>query len=358
MEEKGIRNRERFSMCVKRHFVFRVPSLFVIAVMLALASSSAEAQQKRDRQGPKLLGDLEVNFEIQHRADEDEWVFDYPIYGNIGILYEGEGVEAKVSVDLVEEISIGETYIHGGAGYSYLQIGYYTETWRTGYSWSVVDILNRYDERYPNSVFYRNVMRPNPMITLSFGRENYAQQVVVSQREEQFQSVDDALIGLHSLISRTGLVSGLGFIRYAGHPPPLLFLTGKTEGKRTSGWVEVGWWIRKDAPDTVNSVLGGRQNFSSAFIIAEFIVDDSDLILFLEEEMGVGSRITIDLRSYMYLNEFSAGIDTFFSTAVNEYVQIDLGGMYFFGKDGSYFTRYDPEMDNDDKIYLRLLYSF
>jgi hypothetical protein len=37
---------------------------------------------------------------------------------------------------------------------------------------------------------------------------------------------------------------------------------------------------------------------------------------------------------------------------------MDLGGMYFFGKKGSYFSRYDPEMDNDNKIYFRLLYSF
>jgi hypothetical protein len=342
----------------KRAPLFGVFSLF-LAVMLAFtSSSSAAAQQKRDQQGPKLRVDLEVDFELQHRADEDEWAFDYPIYGNIGVLYEGAGVEAAVSVDLIEEVSIGETYILGGTGYSYLQIGYYTETWRAGYSWSVIDILNRHDERYPNNVFYRNIMRPNPLITVSFGRDNYAQQVVVSQREQQFQSVDDALIGLHSLVRGTGFVSGLGFIRYAGHRPPLLFLTGKTEGKRTSGWVEVGWWIKKGAPDTVNGVLGGRQNFSSAFIIAELIVEESDLILFLEEETGVGSRISVDLRSYIYLNEFSAAIDTFFSTAVDEHVQMDLGGMYFFGKKGSYFSRYDPEMDNDNKIYFRLLYSF
>jgi hypothetical protein len=342
----------------KRLCVCRLYPLFLV-VMLALVSfSSAAAQQKREQQGPELRVDLEVDFELQQRADEDEWVFDYPIYGNVGVLYEGEGVEAAVSADLIGEVSIGETYILGGARYSYLQIGYYTETWRTGYSWSVVDILNRRDARYPNNIFYRNILRPNPMIALSFGGDNYAQQVVVSQREEQFQAVDDALIGLHSLISRNGFFSGLGFIRYAGRPPPLLFLTGKTEGIRTSGWVEVGWWIRKDAPDTVNGVLGGRQNFSSAFIIAEFIVEDSNLYLFMEEKMEVGSRISLDLRSYLYLNDFSAAIDAFFSTAVDDHVKMDLGGMIFFGKAGSHFSRYDPETDNDDRMYLRLLYSF
>lgn len=342
----------------KRLYWFRMLAPLFLIVMLLAFCSPAAAQQKRDRQGPALRADLEVNFELQHLASENRWVIGYPLYGNIGIIYEGEGVEAAASVDLIDEVSIGETYVRGGADYSYLQLGYYTETWRAGYSWSVVDVLNRHDDRYPENVFYRNIMRPNPVMTLSIGGDNYAQQIVVSQKEEQLDSVDDALIGLHSLISRKGFMSGLGFIRHAGYPPPLLFLTGKTEGRRTSGWMEVGWWIYKDGPDRVKGVIGGRQNFSSAFIIAEIIVQDSDLILFLEEEMRVGSRVSLDIKSYVYLNSFSVAIDSYVSTAVDAHVRMDLGGMYFFGQEGSYFSRYDPEQDNDNKIYLRLFFSF
>lgn len=122
--------------------------------------------------------------------------------------------------------------------------------------------------------------------------------------------------------------------------------------------MEVGWWIYKDGPDRVKGVIGGRQNFSSAFIIAEIIVQDSDLILFLEEEMRVGSRVSLDIKSYVYLNSFSAAIDSYVSTAVDAHVRMDLGGMYFFGQEGSYFSRYDPEQDNDNKIYFRLFFSF
>lgn len=332
-------------------------SLFLFVMVLA-PLSSAVAQQEKERKGPAIRADLEVNFEAQNHADENRWVFDYPIYGNIGIIYAGGGVEAAASVDLIDEVSIGETYIRGGMDDSYLQLGYYTETWRTGYSWSVVDILNKRDDRYPNNIFYRNIMRPNPIINMSIGGETYLQQIVVSQKYEALDSVDDALIGMHSLIIRKGFMTGLGFIRHAGYPPPMIFLTGKTERRRTNVWVELAWWVYEDRPDQVNAVVGGRQQFSSVQMIGEFIVENSDLILFLEEELQVSSRATMGIRSYMYLNNFSASLDVFVSTDVDEFVKMDLGGMFFFGKEGSYFSRYDPEEDNDNKIYLRLLFSF
>ena len=336
----------------------RTTLCFFLFVVILACSSSAQAQQEKERSGPTIRADLEVRFEAQNHADENRWVFDYPIYGNIGIIYQNNVVEAAASVDLIDEVSIGESYIRGGMDSSYLKLGYYAETWRTGYSWSVVDILNKRDDRYPNNVFYRNIMRPNPIINMSIGGKTYLQQIVVSQKDETLDSVDEALIGLHSLIIRKDFMTGLGFFRTAGHPPPMIFLTGKTEGGRTGVWVELAWWILEDRPDQVNAVVGASQQFSSAKLIAEFIVENSDLILYLEEEFQAGSRASLDIRSYMYLNKFSASLDVFVSTDVDEFIRMDLGAMFFFGKEGSYFSRYNTLEDNDNKIYLKLLFSF
>ena len=331
---------------------------FILFVMVIACASTAGAQQQRKKEGPAIRADLEVNFEAQDHADENRWVFDYPIYGNIGILYEGDGVEAAASLDLIDEVYIGETYIRGGAQNSYLKLGYYTEAWRTGYSWSVVDILNRRDDRYPNNVFYRNIMRPNPVVNMSIGGEKYLQQLVVSQKDESLDSVGDALLGLHSVVIRKDFMTGIGVIRPVGHPPPMFFVTGKTESRQTSAWVEVAWWVLDDTPDRVNALIGGRQQFSSAHMIGELILEDNNFILYLEQESRVSSRTALAIRSYMYLNTFSASLDLFVSTDVDRFVRMDLGAMLFFGSEGSYFSRYDPEQDNDNKIYLKLLFSF
>jgi len=330
----------------------------ILFVMVIACGSTAGAQQERKKEGPTIGADLEVNFEAQDHADENRWVFDYPIYGNIGIRYEGDAVEATASLDLIDEVCMGETYIKGGAQNSYLKLGYYTEAWRTGHSWSVVDILNRRDDRYPNNVFYRNIMRPNPIVNMSIGGEKYLQQLVVSQKDESLDSVEDALLGLHSLVIRKDFMTGIGIIKPAGHPPPMIFITGKTEARQTSAWVEVAWWVLDDTPDRVNALIGGRQQFSSIDMIGELILEDNDCVLYLEQESRVSSRAALDIRSYLYLNTFSASLDLFVSTDVDRFVKMDLGAMLFFGSEGSYFSRFDMEQDNDNKIYLKLLFSF
>jgi hypothetical protein len=332
--------------------------LFLSICMVFGHAVTARAQQSSERDVPTVRADLEVNFEAQNRADENRWVFDYPIYGNIGVIYEGDDVEAAASVDLIDEVSIGETYVQGGSQNSYLKLGYYTETWRTGYAWSVVDILNRRDDRYPSNVFYRNIMRPNPVINMSIGGSQSLQQIVVSQKDEELDSVEDALLGFHSLIISRDFKTGIGIIRRIGNPPPMIFLTAKTEVGQTSAWAEISWWVLEDRPDRVNALVGGQQRFASAQLIGEFIIDNNDLILYLEQESRMGSRARFDIRSYMYLNTFSASLDIFVSTDVDQYVRVDFGTMLFFGKEGSYFSRHDPLQDNDNKIYLKLLFSF
>jgi len=325
---------------------------------LIAVSAPLRAQDEKEKDQPHLRGDLEVLFQAQHRADERAWFFEYPLYGHFGVLYPGEGFEAAISVDLIEEVSLGETYIRGGEDYSYLKLGYFTETWRTGSSWSVIDILNERDERYPNNVFYRNVLRPNPMILVSFGGGGWAQQIIASRKEES-ERVDDALLGVRSLLfSGGGLESGLGAAGRVGHPPPLVFLTLKNEAARTETWAEVGWWIYGDAPDTVNGVLGAKQSFASAFVIGELIVDESKLILFLEELTELNPLVSFGFQSYIYFNFFSAALKSFVSTNLGELTVVEAGTMLFFGEEGTYFSRYTELEDNDNQLYLRLALEF
>jgi hypothetical protein len=314
------------------------------------------AQQGEEKAKPSVRADLQVFFEAKHRASEDYWAFDYPIYGNIGVLYEGDGLEAAVSVDLIEKVFIGDTYVLGGRDYSFLKLGNFTETWRTGYSWSVIDILNKRDDRYPNNVFWRNILRPNPMFAVSVGGRGWAQQILASQKEGS-EKIDDQLLGARSLILQSVFETGIGIIRHAGYPPPLLFLTAKNESERTSAWLELGWWIYQDSPDTVNGVIGARQDFRSAYVVAEFIVEYSNLILFLEQKSGVTRRIAFDIQSYLYLNDFSAALKSYITTAVEEHTDLEFGTLLFFGEEGSYFTRFDPLTDNDNQIYIKLDFS-
>jgi hypothetical protein len=332
-------------------------SLVLCTFVLLLVSAPLSAQEDKEQDQLKVRGYLEVFFQVQDRVDENYWAFGYPLYGNLGVLYPGDDFEAAVSIDLIEGLSLGETYILGGKDYSYLKLGYYTETWRTGYAWSVIDILNRRDDRYPNNVFYRSVLRPNPMASVSFGGSGWAQQILTSQKGDS-ERVEDALLGARSLLLRDGFETGLGVIRRVGHPPPLIFLTLRNEEARTDVWAELGWWVYRDVPDTVNGVLGAKQSFASASVVAEFVVDESNLLFYGEEVTQLNRLVSFGFQSYLYFNSFSAALRSYVSTTVAELLVVELGSMLYFGKAGTYFSRYHEEEDNDNQFYLRLFFSF
>jgi hypothetical protein len=315
------------------------------------------AQEGSQRDLPKFRGDLAVLFEAKHKAQDDTWVFDYPIYGNVGLLYEREGVEAALSLDIINELDLGPTYILGGRDSSFLKLGFYTETWRTGYSWSVIDILNERDERYPNYIFYRNYLRPNPMLYLSVGGKDWAQQFIVSQKTPSTQ-VKDALLAARSLLTQERFETAIGIIRLAGEPPPLFLFTANTTGGRSSAWLELGWWIYQHEPDTVNGVMGGRQDFSTAHVIAELIVDYSDLLLYLEQESRITELVLFNAQGYTYLNKFSLALKSYITTSIEKHTAVELGFILFFGEKGTYFSRYTTLEENDNQIYLRLSYNF
>jgi hypothetical protein len=189
-----------------------------------------------------------------------------------------------------------------------------------------------------------------------FGSDSSRQQLVASQRES-VEDVDDILLGARSFVTGADFETSLGVVRHAGYGPPLYFLTAETGGGRSSAWLEVGWWLYRDAPDRVNGVMGARQDFSSAFVLAEFIVEDSDLLLFLEEEMQLNPYILFDAQVYMYLNRYSAALKAGFTTDIDARITMELGTILFFGGEDSYFSRYNPGTDNHNRVYISLSYS-
>ena len=120
----------------------------------------------------------------------------------------------------------------------------------------------------------------------------------------------------------------------------------------------MGWWIYSSAPDTVNGVLGAKQSFSSAFVKGEFIVDESKLILFLEELTELNPPVSFGFQSYLYFNFFSAALKSFVSTDLGEIIVVEVGTLLFFGEEGTYFSRYTEVEDNDNQLYLRLALEF
>jgi hypothetical protein len=310
------------------------------------------------REPMRLFGDLEVGVEIEYNAPRDEYLFDFPLYGDLGLLYQGDVVESALSLELIEEVNIGESYIMGGSGFSYLKLGFFREDWGKAYSASIIDILNRRDDRYPGNFFYRNEMRPNPLFLISYGRGDMAGQIALSHKEEDIESINDALLGVQSFVKRTGVDISIGAIREIGNPPPLIFLAARGEGSSYGVWMEFGWWYYGDGPDGVDTIIGVRQDFSRSSILAEFILEKARPFLFLEEEILVTERIKFDLQGYTYLKSFSTAVNGYFETSVDERTTLRLGTYLFFGGRGTFFSRFIETEDNDNTVYIKLYYSF
>ncbi|NIQ18352.1 MAG: hypothetical protein GTN43_06145, partial [Candidatus Aenigmarchaeota archaeon] len=257
------------------------PRIYALLIFLLSVFPIAEGAERREP--IRLSGDLEVAIEFEYRASEDEYLFDFPLYGDLGLLYQGALVESALLVELIEEVSIGESYIMGGSDISYLKLGFFKEDWGKAHSASIIDILNKRDDRYPGNFFYRNEMRPNPLFLLSYGKGDMAGQIALSHKEENIESINDALLGVQSFVIGTGIDISIGAIREIGYPPPLFFLSAKGEGLSYGVWMEFGWWYYGDGPDRVDTIIGARQDFSRSSVLAEFILERARPFLFLEE---------------------------------------------------------------------------
>ncbi|MGQ9616432.1 MAG: hypothetical protein ACUVWJ_08540 [Spirochaetota bacterium] len=328
--------------------------LFLLLVFCPTsAKRSALAQQVK--KVPELHGKIETTLELERRATEGLWAFDFPLYAELSLQYKSNRVLSMFSFDYYNSPSLGDTYIMGGEGNSILKLGYFRENWGEGYSTSSVDILNKWDSRYPQTIFFQRMRSPNPLFLMSKGDEKVWGEIVLSQTGD-FESINDALAGFRAVYSGNGFGLGTGMIRAMGYPPPLFFLTLRRETEVYRVWAEVSFLYLSESPDRWNAILGMRRLLKAASVLAEFSILHSSPILFLEEKVKIRKSVEFSLGIYTYLETFSSAISTSFSVTVDEKTSGEIGGYIFFGKEGSFFSRFEGE--NYNTIYMKLKYGF
>jgi len=310
------------------------------------------------RDQPKIVGDIESSIDLRYRVSEDSYEIEYPLYANVGLLYETETLESLISVDYVGEPALGETYLLGGSEYSHIKIGYYDELWGTGYGLSPLDEKNPRDERYPQNVFFRTRYAHVPHFRMTFGSEVRYTQFTLSHvdREEEVSTVDDTELRVRAAWQSEGSTAGLGFIRRLGVPPPLFFITVKSEKESSGAWTELGWEYRKDSADLWSFVLGTRRRFRSAEVYIEYVLDRSKpSLIFFEELVQAHPIAKFNLRTFVHIPDFSSAFNGSLRLTVNPYLEFSPGFYAFFGKEGKYFS--PLQSDNNNVLYLKLVYT-
>lgn len=325
----------------------------ILSVILLLLSWPAPAEQRK--RAPELHGALETALELERRVSEQVWAFDFPLYGELNLQYKSDRVQSRISFDYFNGAAVGDTYIMGLEGNSSLKLGYFREKWGEGYSASIVDILNEKDSRYPDNIFYHRVKSPNPLVLLSLESRSMREEIALSQQEE-IESIHDTLLGFRGRYLRPGLELDVGMIRAIGYPPPLFFLTARRETELYQVWSEIGFRYYRDSSDRWDAVFGVRRALKTAMVLAEFSLLHSRPQLFLEERLSLTEEISFSLSVYTYLETMSSALNGSFSVALDEKTSTELGAFLFFGKEGSYFSRY--EGDNHNAVYLKLRYEF
>jgi hypothetical protein len=312
------------------------------------------------RETPKMYGALRTEAGIRYRTDEDRYLFDFPVYGNLGVGYAAGILESTISVDYAGEPGLGETYIRGGTRYSYLKIGNYSDRWGNGHSISPVSVLNGRDERYPENVFHLQRYRPNPMFTMGVGRELIHGEFVVSGRDGVSSSLYDARLGARIRGMWEGYDMSLGFVRRAGMPPSLFFLTARTEEPDYSIWSEIGWVSNAFSDDLGSLVVGYRREVAVTSVTAEYAIWGANSLILLENLFRLNQGLDAGAKLFLHFADFrdawSAAMNLYFRLGVEKDAFLEPGIILFFGKPGTYLAPY--EKDNDNGIYLRFLFSF
>jgi hypothetical protein len=333
-----------------------LPALLGTALLLL----AAPAAWCRTQEGLLLTGGMDVSFEYLRDKGENDEYFSYPLHGTLGLEYESGAVSGLISVDVdggADEpvAGPGESYLKAGEGASYITMGYTTARWGVSPGYSVVDILNPPDDRFPPTIFNVNRRRPSPLFVMSFGGGLTASEIAFSHRDEDIDSVNDETFGVRVSTLGSANTLGIGMIRQVGSPPPLFFLTFERTGESGNVWLELGWWSLPEREDELDGVIGFSQEFASASYELEFIVQNGKHFLrlytrFLPAEYG------LNLETFFFLPTFSSALDTYLSIPVDEKTEFDFGGRFFLGREGSHFSRLRE--DNDNALYFRLKTRF
>jgi hypothetical protein len=312
------------------------------------------------RNAPEFNGRITTGVGLNYRTDGDSYLFDFPIYGNLGVTYTTGIVESKVSLDYINEPSMGETYVKGGTKYSNLKIGIYEERWGAGYRSSPVSILNSRESRYPDNVFYQCYYRPNPIFSMTVGSERVHGQFVISGRDGVPSSIYDALLGTRLVGRWEGYDMSLGFVRCAGLPPSLFFLTAVTEDESSSFWSEIGWESSLYNADLGSMVLGYKRELRAASVIAEYAIWGANSLILVENVFHLPEQLDAGAILFLHFGDFRDA----WSTAMNLYLRMGVGkgallepGIFlFFGKPGTFLGPHETE--NDNSVYLRFKFEF
>lgn len=327
----------------------------VILICVVLAASPLFGQQMQKQEGLSLEARLEAGLSYRHSSPEGEGSFEYPLHGSLGARYLSSTVTGLVSLDLDgQDPALGPTYLRGGSEESYLQAGFFTVDWGVARSLSVVQRLNLRDPDYPPDIFHAHLLQPNPLFVISFGGDTVTQVALSSTVE--YASAEDVLVGLRAAGGNESIEVSAGVVRPAGYPPPLFFFTAETAGDRVGGWTELAWWHYPATDDRLDLVLGGSRNMSSVTVTGEFVLMDADPLLYLAEELALNSRGALSLACFLYLPTFSTALDAGVQVQVDRATRFELGTVLFFGKKGSYFSRWKE--GNSNQVYLRLRWGF
>jgi len=297
-----------------------------------------------------------TEFNLSYKGENCLYNFGMPAYTKAGFLYTGKDAECFVSLKYTDGLNLGETYIMGGSGYSYMKIGYFVEEWGEGYAIRPTGILSKREDFFPDNVFYSRIYKPNPIFNITMGNDKIYEQVVISNLDEEINSINDSLIGLRTVWVQSEYYFSLGLIRKIGYPPPCYFLTMEKSDNKQKTWIELNWEYHSAGKDIWSFVVGVNKSLASSKISFEYIIDKSNSFLFSEETLNLTPVINATIRGFLHIASFSFAFNTFFNTKLNKYVLFEPGVFLFLGKKDEYFS--NLKEGNNNSIYLKLIYSF
>jgi len=303
-----------------------------------------------------IICELNTEFGLQYKSNEKSYNLQMPLWGKMGLMYKGKGVESLISLRYTDEPVIGETYIIGGDGYSYIKVGNFVEEWGVGYSIRPAAILNVKDNFFPDSIFYRRFYKPNPIFKMTMGNEKLYSDLIVSNIKETISSVNDSLFGLRTVWKQSEYDFSMGFMRDIGYPPPLYFLTMQRNSLNYRVWLELDWEYHLEDKDVWSAVLGVNKSINSSKTFLEYVIDRSNSFLWLLEIITVNPVIESSIKCFLHVPSFSFALNIFFNYKIDRYILFEPGAYLFLGKSGDYFS--NAREGNDNAIYIRLKRSF
>jgi hypothetical protein len=334
---------------------------FFACALVSGGSSSLEAQAARQApsfrgEKPAMIAEAEALSALRYGANE-RYVFDASLRARLGLLFEREQVKAALTVEYLDGLGLGESYLRGGAEYSNIQIGLFVEDWGSAFSRGLSSVLNERDDRYPDNIFFSKKYRPNPIFSMTVGGEGMYAQAALSNREVSIESIEDSDFGLRGVV-RSGAVRATGgLIKRIGASSLLSFATLEQETAGGRQWVEVDWQYLPSAEDVWSMAVGFSRELSFSRVWAEYLLLDTEDVVFLEEDLRFSDAAGFDLKLYFHLPDFSTALSGFFILGVGEGLTFEPGIYGFFGRRGRYFSPTEAENDNRAVIRLRFLFG-